>query len=624
MNEDEKKVPGADDGLAALLNTFGGYNENLSNDDSNTSVVSSETPDDIDTVVSADKGASETESLVKDDIVIGISEDVPEEVRGTLGGLIDFSGVISEDGPGEVSAEDETVPEPAVLTDDSVAEYESADETLAETVDETVDETVEVVLSTDDISVDEYTYEEPETSAVQPSKKNKKKRKNKNKNKAVTDTSDDAVFDDSESVSDEVPADAEPVATVAAEEIPVVDEVVSSEEVGTGEVSAPEAKHVKKKKNKKKKTPPIVAEDEPEEEVKPASPARLVTVLAAICAAVALLLGAVNFFTEPIIAANSDAAMLTSIRDIFDKNVTVEAVTVPEGADLSGLYIVMKNGGVCGYSAAVAPSGFGGPINMMVGVDSEGKIVGVKIVSMSETPGLGSKVGGESFLEQFNGADGSLSFGNGADAISGATISSTAVLKGINSILSFEIDLETLAAERGLEVIPFVYDEAVTTETTVSTTETVTDADATTIVTDAATDTEAVTEESLPTPPEVDKGNTPPDIIVDNPNNETPDFDVEYEEGDTEYETITTEPESDLTEEIEDTEEITEEVTTTTVTTTTETTTVETTTEETTVTTITTTLPETESPTETTTVTEDTEPETVATETEAPADTAEE
>jgi electron transport complex protein RnfG len=55
-------------------------------------------------------------------------------------------------------------------------------------------------------------------------------------------------------------------------------------------------------------------------------------------------------------------------------------------------------------------------------------ITNIKILEQSETPGLGTKVGEEFFLEQFRGKD-SI---EGVEAISGATISSEAMKRAVS------------------------------------------------------------------------------------------------------------------------------------------------------------------------------------------------
>ena len=83
---------------------------------------------------------------------------------------------------------------------------------------------------------------------------------------------------------------------------------------------------------------------------------------------------------------------------------------------------------------------------MMVGVDAEGTVTGVSIVSHSETSGIGTKImnndlldSGVGVLDQFIGksaADGTLSVGTNVDAITGATVSTRGVTTGVNTALA--------------------------------------------------------------------------------------------------------------------------------------------------------------------------------------------
>ena len=88
--------------------------------------------------------------------------------------------------------------------------------------------------------------------------------------------------------------------------------------------------------------------------------------------------------------------------------------------------------------------------SMMVGIDMDGAVTGVSIISNSETSGIGSKVmnnetltsganAGQGVLEQFIGksaADGVLSVGSNVDAITGATVSTKGVTTGVNAALA--------------------------------------------------------------------------------------------------------------------------------------------------------------------------------------------
>ena len=72
----------------------------------------------------------------------------------------------------------------------------------------------------------------------------------------------------------------------------------------------------------------------------------------------------------------------------------------------------------------VQDKGFGGAYTIMVGISSDGKVTGAKLLDNSETPGLGSKTGSADFIQRFVGVESSGV--EGVQAITGATISSNA------------------------------------------------------------------------------------------------------------------------------------------------------------------------------------------------------
>ena len=100
-------------------------------------------------------------------------------------------------------------------------------------------------------------------------------------------------------------------------------------------------------------------------------------------------------------------------------------------------------GNVVAFAVELVVPGFNGEITMMVGVDTEGKVLGISVISHSETAGLGAEAAsnstkGRTFREQFIGAGGELAVtkdGGTVDAISGATITSRAVTEGVDTAL---------------------------------------------------------------------------------------------------------------------------------------------------------------------------------------------
>ena len=166
---------------------------------------------------------------------------------------------------------------------------------------------------------------------------------------------------------------------------------------------------------------------------------RLTLTLLIICAVVAGILAAVNAITAPIIAASKEAKTQAAISAVLPGG--GEKIDFA-GADKSGTVTEVYASDI-GYAVKVAPSGFGGAITMMVGIDSNGKVLGISIISHAETPGLGAVAAqntdkGVAFREQFAGLVAGITIGDGEnqiDALSGATISSQAIVDGVNAAL---------------------------------------------------------------------------------------------------------------------------------------------------------------------------------------------
>ena len=80
-------------------------------------------------------------------------------------------------------------------------------------------------------------------------------------------------------------------------------------------------------------------------------------------------------------------------------------------------------------------TGFGGPIEVTVGVDTHGTVTGLSVggSSFAETAGLGAKAKEPAFTDQFVGKTAPLTLKVDVDAISGATITSRAVTDGVNT-----------------------------------------------------------------------------------------------------------------------------------------------------------------------------------------------
>ncbi|MBR6312287.1 MAG: RnfABCDGE type electron transport complex subunit G [Oscillospiraceae bacterium] len=166
---------------------------------------------------------------------------------------------------------------------------------------------------------------------------------------------------------------------------------------------------------------------------KPASIGVLILTLFLVTAVMSGLLGLVNYVTKDRIAAFKAESMDAAMREVLPADSYTEVEYGGGDALVSGVW---EAGG--GYVVEVTPSGFGGEVDMMVGVDADGRVTGVSIVSMSETSGLGSNASKPEFRAQYAGkAEAALTKDGGdIDALTGATVTSRAVTRGVNAALA--------------------------------------------------------------------------------------------------------------------------------------------------------------------------------------------
>ena len=104
------------------------------------------------------------------------------------------------------------------------------------------------------------------------------------------------------------------------------------------------------------------------------------------------------------------------------------------------------SGSVLGYVVTVTSSeGYGGDVQLSMGVTNDGTINGIEFLSLSETAGLGMKADTDEFKSQFTGMNAKqISYTKAGkqndyeiDAISGATITTNAVTNAVNAGLSY-------------------------------------------------------------------------------------------------------------------------------------------------------------------------------------------
>ncbi|MCM1364598.1 MAG: RnfABCDGE type electron transport complex subunit G [Faecalibacterium sp.] len=161
--------------------------------------------------------------------------------------------------------------------------------------------------------------------------------------------------------------------------------------------------------------------------------------LLVICFVAAILLALTNNVTKGKIAQNAvdtenaSRQLVLSAATDFSKAETYAdtEITYCKGTDASGNLV--------GYIFTSAAKGYGGDVKVMVGFDTNGEIIGFEILDCSnETPGLGQNSKKLEFKERFIGKSGELTVnknsneGQNVQAITAATITSTAVVNAVN------------------------------------------------------------------------------------------------------------------------------------------------------------------------------------------------
>ncbi len=166
-------------------------------------------------------------------------------------------------------------------------------------------------------------------------------------------------------------------------------------------------------------------------------------------------LGLVYEITKDPIAQAQEAAKKEAWQAVFpDTDInSFEAVSVDEKAAKDAVKAVGANAtvdevckaGEDGYVVTTTDKeGYGGDIQITVGITADGTVNGISILSISETAGLGMKAKEPAFYSQYEGKQAekfavSKDGGEGEpiDAISGATITTRAVTGAVNVALAY-------------------------------------------------------------------------------------------------------------------------------------------------------------------------------------------
>ena len=162
---------------------------------------------------------------------------------------------------------------------------------------------------------------------------------------------------------------------------------------------------------------------------------RLGLILMIVCGVAAGSLAWVYQTTKPVIETRKQEELNAALKIVMKDADAFE----PVRKDGKTVYLAKKGGKEVGVAIPVESKGYGStPISMLVGIDMDGKVVKVKVLSHGETAGLGSRIENDSFTDQFAGksAKDPLEVKRDVDALSGATISSKGVTNGVKNALT--------------------------------------------------------------------------------------------------------------------------------------------------------------------------------------------
>ncbi|PLX73496.1 MAG: NADH:ubiquinone oxidoreductase subunit RnfG [Desulfuromonas sp.] len=180
---------------------------------------------------------------------------------------------------------------------------------------------------------------------------------------------------------------------------------------------------------------------------------RLVVALTLITVGAGFVLSMVESVTREPIAEQRRLEMMRALEAVLpgmEIDPEADSVELVTGTDRKGRDVIRtfyrgrRQQELAGIAfSVVAPDGYSGNIAIMVGIDPEGSVAGIEILSHAETPGLGDKITHEAFKGQFkqkslDNAEWRVKKDGGEfDQITGATISPRAVVKAVKSGLEF-------------------------------------------------------------------------------------------------------------------------------------------------------------------------------------------
>lgn len=207
-------------------------------------------------------------------------------------------------------------------------------------------------------------------------------------------------------------------------------------------------------------------------------------VVLVVALAAALLLSAVHWLTRAPIAQERERAAeaeLFAVVPAFAKaaDVSLDYLPVPpqfrtglggvdgvDGVDGVRIYRIKRGTEILAVIVPVlSPSGYGGPIRLIAGIARDGVVTGVKVLEHHETPGLGDRITadksdwihrfvGKSLLDPVPSRWQVRRDGGAFDQLTGATVSSRAVVRQVRRALDYFNDDRARLLDAGATVAP--------------------------------------------------------------------------------------------------------------------------------------------------------------------------
>lgn len=160
-----------------------------------------------------------------------------------------------------------------------------------------------------------------------------------------------------------------------------------------------------------------------------------------------LALGGTYTLTEDRISEQALIAAENARKSVFEIADAFNEYEVKDSAGIDWCYEAKAGDELVGYVAQKTVNGFAGPVEVIAGVDLEGKFTGISVggAGFKETAGLGEKTKRDPFTSQYDGKvapvrvvkAGEARAADTIDAVTAATISSRAVTDGANAIADY-------------------------------------------------------------------------------------------------------------------------------------------------------------------------------------------